>query len=104
MPNLRPGIEGEQVLALLQQHYTEPIINLASLEGGQVARTFAFRVSEQDYILRFMVADSMPISFAKEPFSRRRSRHRKFRFHQYCRRGDGRICTLPFRAGFRAKW
>lgn len=68
MPDLRPVIEQEQALALLSLHFTEPIINLAPLEGGQVARTFAFRSGEQDYVLRFTPVDHMPISFAKEAF------------------------------------
>jgi len=68
VPHLRPSIEQELVLALLQQHFTEPITNLALIEGGQIACTFAFRVGEQAYILRFMAANSMPISFAKEAF------------------------------------
>ena len=68
MPDLRPTIEQEQVYALLLQHFTEPITHLAPIEGGQVARTFAFRAGEQDYILRFNAADHMPISFAKEAY------------------------------------
>jgi hygromycin-B 4-O-kinase len=66
MPDLRPVIEQERVLAFLEQQFSEPIINLEPLEGGQVARTFAFHSSEQDYILRFNSADHMPIGFAKE--------------------------------------
>jgi hygromycin-B 4-O-kinase len=66
MPDLRPIIEQEQVLALLRQHFTEPITHLVPVEGGQLARTFAFRTGEQDYILRFNSADHLPISFAKE--------------------------------------
>lgn len=66
MPDLRPVIEQEQVHSLLLQHFTEPITHLAPIEGGQVARAFAFRVGEQDYILRFTPADHLPISFAKE--------------------------------------
>src|SRR5437588_10677492 len=66
MPDLRPIIEQEQALILLRQHFTEPITNLVPVEGGQLARTFAFRVDEQDYILRFNSADHLPISFAKE--------------------------------------
>src|SRR5579884_537346 len=68
MPDLRPHIEQEQVLAFLQQYYTEPVTDLAPVEGGQIARTFAFRVGQQDYILRFMDTNNMPISFAKEAF------------------------------------
>lgn len=68
MPDLRPNIEQEQVFALLQQYYAEPVTDLAPLEGGQIARTFAFRAGQQEYILRFMDANNMPISFAKEAF------------------------------------
>src|SRR5215469_1479988 len=66
MPDLRPFIEQEQVLALLDLHFSEPVIDLKPLDGGQVARTFAFRSGEQDYILRLNSVDHMPISFAKE--------------------------------------
>jgi hygromycin-B 4-O-kinase len=66
MSDLRPVIEQEQILVLLGQHFSGPIINLEPLEGGQVARTFAFRSGEQDYILRLNSVDHMPISFAKE--------------------------------------
>ncbi len=66
MPDLRPVVEQEQVLALLQHYFKEPISDLEVIEGGQVARSFAFRVGEQEYILRFNDASHMPISFAKE--------------------------------------
>jgi hygromycin-B 4-O-kinase len=66
MPDLRPVVEPEQVLTLLQRHFKEPINNLKTREGGQVAHTFAFQVNEQEYILRFNDASHMPISFAKE--------------------------------------
>jgi hygromycin-B 4-O-kinase len=66
MPDLRPVVEQEQVLALLQQHFKEPISDLEAIEGGQVARAFVFSVDEQEYILRFNDASHMPISFVKE--------------------------------------
>ena len=68
MPDLRPKIEQSDVFALLQQYYKEPVTDLAHVEGGQIARTFAFRAGDQDYILRFVDARNMPISFAKEAF------------------------------------
>jgi hygromycin-B 4-O-kinase len=68
MPDLRPVIEQEQVLTLLHRHFTEPITHLVPVEGGQLARTFAFHTGEQDYILRFNPADHLPISFAKEAY------------------------------------
>ena len=58
MPDLKPIIEQEQVLALLRQHFAEPITNLVPVEGGQVACTFAFRAGEQDYIPRFNSAET----------------------------------------------
>ena len=66
MPDLRPSVEQEQVLALLQQYYAEPVTDLALVEGGQIARTFAFRAGQQDYILRFMDANNLLVSFAKK--------------------------------------
>jgi hygromycin-B 4-O-kinase len=68
MPDLRPIIEQEQVFALLRQHFSAPITHLVPLEGGQVARAFAFCVDEQEYILRLNDAEHMPISFAKEAY------------------------------------
>ncbi len=48
MPDLRPTVATEQVLALLAQHFHSPILDLVPVEGGQVARTFAFRVEEPE--------------------------------------------------------
>ena len=53
MPDLRPDVASEQVLALLNQHFSTPITDLVPVEGGQVARTFAFHTGEQEYIIRF---------------------------------------------------
>src|SRR5262245_45136450 len=39
MPDLRPMVAPEQVLGLLSQHFPTPILDLAPVEGGQVART-----------------------------------------------------------------
>jgi hygromycin-B 4-O-kinase len=72
MPDLRPVVEQEQVLALLRQLFKEPISNIETLEGGQVARTFAFHAGEQGYVLRFNDANHIPISFAKEALLSRR--------------------------------
>ena len=38
MPDLRPIIEQEQVLALLRQHFTEPITHLVPVEGEDQRR------------------------------------------------------------------
>ncbi len=42
MPDLRPMVATEQVLTLLNQHFRAPILDLAPLDGGQVARVFSF--------------------------------------------------------------
>ena len=47
MPDLRPMVDHGQVFTLLSQHFTDPITDLTPLEGGQVARTFAFRAANR---------------------------------------------------------
>ena len=66
MPDLRPVVDGNQVLALLNQHFTDPISDLTALEGGQVARTFAFRAGEEHYIVRFHKDNMLSSNFPKE--------------------------------------
>ena len=68
MPDLRPAVDQDQVLALLSQHFSEPINNLAPVEGGQVARTFAFRAGEQEYIVRFNKDNMLTSNFPKEEY------------------------------------
>lgn len=68
MPDLRPVVEPAQVLALLNQHFHAPILDLTPMEGGQVARTFSFRVQEQEYILRFNLDRMMASNFPKEAY------------------------------------
>ena len=71
MPDLRPIIAPEQVLSLLKQHFSEPILDLAPVEGGQVARVFSFRVQDQEYIVRFNL-DKMLANFPKEVYLARK--------------------------------
>ena len=47
MSDLRPTVDHNQVLALLSQHFSSSITELAPVEGGQVARTFSFRAYEE---------------------------------------------------------
>ncbi len=68
MSDLRPMVDDNQVLALLNQHFMDPITNLTAVEGGQVARTFAFRVTEQEYIVRFHRDNMMTSNFPKEEY------------------------------------
>jgi hygromycin-B 4-O-kinase len=68
MPDLRPVVEPAQVLALLDQHFHAPILDLTPVEGGQVARTFSFRVQEQEYIVRFNLDRMMDSNFPKEAY------------------------------------
>ncbi|GCE12892.1 phosphotransferase family protein [Tengunoibacter tsumagoiensis] len=67
MPDLRPVVDREQVLTALGQYFSAPITSLTPVEGGQVMRTFTFRVGEQDnqdYIVRFnhdtMLTSNLP--------------------------------------------
>jgi hygromycin-B 4-O-kinase len=68
MPDLRPIVATEQVLTLLNQHFRAPILDLTSVEGGQVARVFSFRVEEQEYIVRFNLDKMLTSNFPKEAY------------------------------------
>ena len=68
MTDLRPIVTKAQVIKLLQQHFRAPILDLAPVEGGQVARTFSFRVEEQDYIVRFNLDKMLASNFPKEAY------------------------------------
>jgi hygromycin-B 4-O-kinase len=72
MPDLRPIVPGEQVSALLQQHFHAPILDLLPVEGGQVARTFSFRAQEQEYIVRFNADKMFGGNFPKEAYVQRK--------------------------------
>lgn len=68
MPDLRPIVEHTQVLTLLREHFALPISNLSPVEGGSVARTFAFRSGKQDYIIRFNLDKMLTSNFPKEAY------------------------------------
>jgi hygromycin-B 4-O-kinase len=68
MPDLRPMVATEQVLTLLNRHFRAPILDLAPLDGGQVARVFSFRVQEQEYIVRFNLDKMLTSNFPKEAY------------------------------------
>lgn len=68
MPDLRPMVDHSQVFTLLSQHFTDPITDLTPIEGGQVARTFAFRAGEQDYIVRIHKDNMLTSNFPKEEY------------------------------------
>jgi hygromycin-B 4-O-kinase len=68
MPDLRPIVDYSQVFSLLSQHFIPPITALTPIEGGQVARTFAFRVDDQEYILRFHKDNMLTSNFPKEAY------------------------------------
>jgi hygromycin-B 4-O-kinase len=69
MSDLRPTVDHNQVLALLnQQRFSFPITELAPVEGGQIARTFSFRADKQDYIVRFNKDTMGTSNFPKEAY------------------------------------
>ncbi len=68
MSDLRPVVASEQVLALLGQHFGAPISYLVSVEGAQVARTFAFRANAQEYIIRFNHDTMLDSNLPKEVY------------------------------------
>jgi hygromycin-B 4-O-kinase len=66
MLDLRPVVEPSQVLALLYQYFSASVTDLVLVEGGSIARTFAFRTGGQDYIIRFNFDRMMQSNFPKE--------------------------------------
>ncbi|GHO80330.1 hypothetical protein KSD_81010 [Ktedonobacter sp. SOSP1-85] len=72
MSDLRPVVPTAQVLALLSQHFSAPILDLTPVEGGQVARVFSFRVEKQEYIVRFNLDNMLASNFPKEVYVARK--------------------------------
>lgn len=66
MPDSKPSVTHEQILALLQTHYATPITNLCPLTGGLIAQTLAFTTDGQDYVIRF--AQHMGANLDKEAY------------------------------------
>jgi hygromycin-B 4-O-kinase len=72
MPDVRPIVATEQVLALLGQHFHAPILDLAPVTGGEVARVFSFRVDEEEFIVRFNLDRMLNSNFPKEAYLARK--------------------------------
>ncbi|GHO70366.1 hypothetical protein KSC_092580 [Ktedonobacter sp. SOSP1-52] len=72
MPDLRPVVPTAQVLTLLNQHFSAPILDLTPVEGGQVAHVFSFRVEKQEYIVRFNLDKMLSSNFPKEAYVARK--------------------------------
>ena len=67
MPAIKPEIANEQVITLLQEHFSTPIEPFSVVHGGQIAQTFSFSTGGQAYIVRFN-RDNMGANFPKEAF------------------------------------
>jgi hygromycin-B 4-O-kinase len=65
--SVKPAVDRESILALLREAFDLPIQDLTPVQGGPVAQTLSFRVSEKEYILRF-TSSSMDASYQKEAF------------------------------------
>lgn len=68
MPDLRPVIADAQVLEALRQHFSTPVTELMPIEGGEVARTLAFRNGAEEYIVRFTDDNMMNANLPKEAY------------------------------------
>lgn len=72
MPDLRPVVEHEQVLAALSQYFAMPITDLVPVEGGQVMRTFTFQAGARAYIVRFNHDNMLTANLPKEAYLTRK--------------------------------
>ena len=68
MPDLRPVVPDARVLELLQERFAPSATDLVPVEGGSVARTFAFRSGEEAYIIRFNLDRMLRSNFPKEAY------------------------------------
>lgn len=68
MADLRPVVQDARVFALLNEHFLLPVTDLVPVEGGSIARTFAFHTGSQDYIIRFNLDKMLTSNFPKEAY------------------------------------
>ena len=68
MPDLRPVVSEAAILALLHDQFDAPVSDLVPVEGGSVARTFAFHAGNQEYIIRFNLDRMLGANFPKEAY------------------------------------
>ena len=68
MPDLRPVVSDAAMLALLHDQFDAPVTDVVPVEGGSVARTFAFRAGNQEYIIRFNLDRMLGANFPKEAY------------------------------------
>src|SRR5690242_5433933 len=67
MTSIKPQVAESAVRALLWQEFGGPVSRLAALAGGQIARTYAFAVDGEEYVIRFS-RDNMLINYEKEAY------------------------------------
>jgi hygromycin-B 4-O-kinase len=72
--DLKPILSIEQILALLEAYFNEPVEQLAPVNQGLIARTFTFLAQGKAYIMRFQ-KDNMQAHFLKEAFIARHFVH-----------------------------
>lgn len=53
MESIKPVVEQEVILSLLEESFHSPIAGLTQLQGGLISETLSFQVDEKEYILRF---------------------------------------------------
>jgi len=53
MPGIKPHVDPQQLLSLLQDQFSRPILDLETVQGGEIAQTFSFTVDGQHCIMRF---------------------------------------------------
>lgn len=68
MPDLRPVVPEAAMQALLHDQFDVPVSDVVPVEGGSVARTFAFRAGNQEYIIKFNLDRMLRANFPKEAY------------------------------------
>ncbi len=67
MPQVKPKLEPDDVLRLLEGHFGKAVTRFAQIDAGSIAQTFSFDVDDQGFVVRFQ-APNIPIHYEKEMF------------------------------------
>ena len=67
MESVKPVVDWEVILSLLQEHFNWPVSELTPVQGGLIAQTLSFRVNAKEYILR-LTTNAMEATYQKEAF------------------------------------
>jgi len=67
MKSIKPKVKQEQIIALLQKYFHNPISNIVTKQNDLVAQSLSFRSGDKDFTLSF-TTEKMDVSYKKISF------------------------------------